>query len=181
MILNTWLHIKLLYGLDNVFALQNLQIPSFKFSQVVFVPFWNLFWCVLNVNLCHQQLCKITPFTYDLGSIWNSGATWKSYAYYHVLIQKMRNLITSLKSPHTGTWTQNDLQLVFNNFKLLDILRDMLNIYFTHLPKISALLMIITKSYHFQKKLTSKLRLKTLDTWISINTYPNDMNFFSHI
>jgi hypothetical protein len=40
MILNTLLHTKLLYeGLDNLFALQNLQIPSFKFSQVVFVPF----------------------------------------------------------------------------------------------------------------------------------------------
>jgi hypothetical protein len=36
-ILNTLLHTKLLYaGLDNVFALSNLETPSFKFSQVVF-------------------------------------------------------------------------------------------------------------------------------------------------
>jgi hypothetical protein len=32
----------LLYkGLDNVFALPDLQIPSFKISQVVFAPFQN--------------------------------------------------------------------------------------------------------------------------------------------
>jgi hypothetical protein len=37
-------------GLDNVFA---LQIPSFKCSQIVFAPFQNLFWCVLNVNFYH--------------------------------------------------------------------------------------------------------------------------------
>jgi hypothetical protein len=28
-------------GLDNVFALPNLQTPSFKISQVVFAPFQN--------------------------------------------------------------------------------------------------------------------------------------------
>jgi hypothetical protein len=42
MVLNTLLHTTLLYeGLDNVFALPNLQTPSFKFSQVVFAPFQN--------------------------------------------------------------------------------------------------------------------------------------------
>ncbi len=25
-----------------------------------------------------QQLCKVTPATYDLGSIWNFGETWKT-------------------------------------------------------------------------------------------------------
>jgi hypothetical protein len=34
----------LLYeGLDNVFALPNLQTPSFKFSQVVFAPLHDVF------------------------------------------------------------------------------------------------------------------------------------------
>jgi hypothetical protein len=78
-ILNTWLHTKILYeGLDNVFALQNLQTPSFKFSQIVFVPFQNMFWCLFNVNFCHQQLCKTALLTYDLGSIWNFAKTWKT-------------------------------------------------------------------------------------------------------
>jgi hypothetical protein len=44
MILSTRLHTKLLYaGLDNAFALPNLQTPSFKFSQVVFAPLQKLF------------------------------------------------------------------------------------------------------------------------------------------
>jgi hypothetical protein len=79
MVLSTWLHTKLLYeGLHNVFTLQNFQTPSFKFSHIVFAPFQNLFWCLLNVNFCHQQLCKATPLTYDLGSIWNFFETWKA-------------------------------------------------------------------------------------------------------
>jgi hypothetical protein len=41
--------------------------------------------------------------------------------------------------------------------------------------------MMTTKSYHFQKKLTFKTEAETLDTWISFNTYPNDLKFFSHI
>jgi hypothetical protein len=40
MVLSTWLHTTLLYeGLHNVFALPNLQTPSFKFSQVIFASF----------------------------------------------------------------------------------------------------------------------------------------------
>jgi hypothetical protein len=78
MVLSTWLHTKLLYaGLDNVFALPNLQTPSFKFSQVVFVPFQK---CILMFSQCKflsQQFCKATPLTYDLRSIWNFGETWK--------------------------------------------------------------------------------------------------------
>ncbi len=36
MVLNTWLHTKLLYeNLDNVFAFHNLQTLSFKFSQIL--------------------------------------------------------------------------------------------------------------------------------------------------
>jgi len=72
----------------------------------------------------------------------------------------MKDLATSLKSFQTGTCTQNDLQLTFNNSKLFEILEDTLDIYFLYLIKMSALLMMTTKSYHFQKKLTSKLRLK---------------------
>jgi len=53
------------------------------------------------------------------------------------------------------TWTQNDLQLVLNNSKLLEILRDTLDICLLYLFKISTLLMMTTKCYHFQKKLTS--------------------------
>ncbi len=60
MVLSTWLHTKLLYaGLDNVFALPNLQTPSFKFSQVVFAPLQKFVWCIVNVNLCHNNFVKL--------------------------------------------------------------------------------------------------------------------------
>jgi prophage tail gpP-like protein len=41
--------------------------------------------------------------------------------------------------------------------------------------------MMTTKSYHFQKELTSKLKTETLSAWISLNIDPNDMKFLSHI
>ncbi len=71
----------------------------------------------------------------------------------------MRDLATSLRSPQIGTSTQNDLQLALIDSKLLEILGSTLDICLLYLLKISALLMMTTKSYHFQKKPTSKLRL----------------------
>jgi hypothetical protein len=77
MVLSTWFHTKILYeGLDNVFALPNLQTPSFKFSQVTFAPLQNFVLMSFQCKLL-SQLCKATPLTYDFGSIWNFGETWK--------------------------------------------------------------------------------------------------------
>ncbi len=79
MVLNTWLHTTLLYeGLDNVFALPNLQTSFFKFSQIVFAPLQNFALMSSENKLLSQQLCKVTPHTYDVGSIWNSGETWET-------------------------------------------------------------------------------------------------------
>jgi hypothetical protein len=64
----------------------------------------------------------------------------------------MRDLTTSLISPQIGTWTQNDLQLALSNSKLLEILGNKWDICLLYLFKISALLMMTTKSYHFQNK-----------------------------
>ncbi len=70
MVLSTRLHTTILYeGLDNVFALPNLQTPSFKFSQVVFAPLQNFTLMSSQNKLLSQQLCKATPHTYDLGTI----------------------------------------------------------------------------------------------------------------
>jgi hypothetical protein len=78
-VLSTWLHIKILYaGLDNVFALLNIQTPSFKFSQVVFDPFQKFVLMSFQCKFLSQQLCKATPLTYDLGLIWNFGGSWKA-------------------------------------------------------------------------------------------------------
>ncbi len=79
MVLNTWLHTTLLYeGLDNVFALPNLQTPSFKFSQIIFAPLQKFVLMSSQNKLLSQQLCKATSLAYDLGSIWNFGQTWKT-------------------------------------------------------------------------------------------------------
>jgi len=59
------------------FTLPNLQTPSFKFSQVVFAPLQKIVLMSFQNKLSSQQLCKATLFTYDLGSIWNFGETWK--------------------------------------------------------------------------------------------------------
>jgi hypothetical protein len=56
-------------GLYNVFALPNLQTPSFKFSQVVFASLQKFVLMSFQNRLLSQQLCKATSFTYDLGSI----------------------------------------------------------------------------------------------------------------
>ncbi len=37
------------------------------------------------------------------------------------------------------------------------------------------------KELSLSKETDFKIEAKTLDTWISLNTYPNDMKFFSHI
>jgi hypothetical protein len=69
----------------------------------------------------------------------------------------MSDLATFLKPPQVGTRTQNDLQLPLNNSKPLEILRDTLNMRLSHLLKLLALLMMITKNYHFENKLRLKL------------------------
>jgi hypothetical protein len=78
MVLNTWLHTKILYeGLDDVFLCPNLQILSFKYSQVVFAPFQKFVLMSSQCKLFSQQLCKATLLTYDLESFWNFFETCK--------------------------------------------------------------------------------------------------------
>ncbi len=79
MVLSTWIHTKLLYeGLDKIFALPNLQTPSFKFSQVVFAPLQKFVLMFSQCKFLSQQLYKVTPRTYDLESFWNFAETWKA-------------------------------------------------------------------------------------------------------
>ncbi len=59
MVLSTWLHNKLLYeGLHNLFALPNLQTPSSS-PKLYSLHFKKLFWCLLNVNFCHNNFAKL--------------------------------------------------------------------------------------------------------------------------
>jgi hypothetical protein len=132
MVLSTWLHTKLFYeGLDNVFALHNFQIPSFKFSQNVFASLQNLFWCLFNVNFCHSNFAKLhhSHMTLDRSEI--MGETWKTMS-----------------------------TTISQNFSSIDD---------DH------------KELSLSKEINFKIETETLDTWISLNTYSNDMTFLSLI
>jgi hypothetical protein len=141
-------------------VLHNFQSPKYFFQ---ILP--NCIWCTPKFVLISFK-CKLLSST-TLESytthIWTHidlkfWCNMKNYVYYHlwkfqlIWLHKMKNLVTFLKPPQTRSWKQNDLQLLLNNSKPLDISRDTLNIILPHLFKISALLMMIKKIYHFQMK-----------------------------
>jgi hypothetical protein len=160
------IHTKLLYEcLDNVFVFPNLQTPSFKFSQVVFDQLQNFVLMSFQCKLLSQQLFKATLFTCDLVSMWNFGETWKTMC------------TTISQNFHSFNIIKLDILLFFwNHFKLgpehkmtynsLSTTPNSLRFWETHkiclmcLLKILVLIMMITKNYHFQNKLISKLRMK---------------------
>jgi len=59
-------------------------------------------------------------------------------------------------------------------------LGDTLNVFFISI-KIFNFIDDDHKELSLSKETNFKTKVKTLDTWISLNTYPNDMKFFSHI
>jgi hypothetical protein len=142
MVLSTWLHTKLSYeGLDNVFALPNLQTPSLKFSQVVFAPFQKFILMSSQCKLLSQQLCEATSLTYDLESFWNFAKTWK--AMFTIIFQnfssfnfiKWKILLLLWNHLKLGPEHKNDLQLTLNNSKLLEILGETLYICLLYCSK----------------------------------------------
>ncbi len=182
MVLSTWLHTRLLYvGLDNVFALPNLQTLSFKFSQVVFAPF-RKFVCKLLL----QQLCKATPLTYDLGSIWNLGETWKTM--FTTISQNFNsfNFINERSCYFlevTSNWDLNTKWLTTRSQQLQTPwdferhIRYMFSISAQNFSSIGD----DNKVLSLSKEIDFKIEVEILDTWISLNTYPNDLKFLSHI
>ncbi len=130
MVLSTWLHTTLLYeGLDNVFVLSNLQTPSFKFSQVVFAPLQNFALMSSQkqtsvIATLQSYIAHIWPWI-DLKFWWNMNYVYYLLSKFQLIyLHKVKDLATSLKSPQTRTWTQNDLQLALSNSKILEILGD---------------------------------------------------------
>ncbi len=166
MVLNTWLHTKLLYeGLDDVFALPNLQTSSFKYSQVVFAPLQKIVLMSFQCKLLSQQLCKATLLIYDLESFWNFAETCKAmsttvsqnFSSFDFIKWKILLLPWShFKLGPEHKMTYNSLLTTPNSLRFWKTHK----ICLLYLFKILALLVTTTKSYHSQKKLTSKLRLK---------------------
>jgi len=93
----------------------------------------------------------------------------------------MRDLATSLKSLQTGTWTQNDLQLIFNNSKLLEIFGDTLGICLLYFAQNFNFIDDDHKELSLSKETNFKTETKTLNAWISLNINPNEMKFVSRI
>jgi len=75
----------------------------------------------------------------------------------------MRELATSLKSLQTGTRTQNDLQLAFNNSKLLEILGDTLDICLLYIQNFSSIDVDHKRLLLFLKT-NFKIEVETLNT-----------------
>ncbi len=187
MILNTWLYTKLSYeGFDNVFALLNFQTPSFKFSQVVLLHFKNLFWCFLNVNFCHNNFVKLHHSHMTLN-------------HFEILLKHERLcLLPSLKiSTHltsynerscyflevTSNWDLNTKWLTTRSQQLQtpwDFGRHIRYMFSTSAQNFS-FIDDDHKELSFSKYIDFKTEAKTLDTWISFNTYSNYLKFLSHI
>jgi hypothetical protein len=117
-------------------------------------------------NLLSQQLCKVTTITYDLGSIWNFAETWKTMS---TTVFQSFNSFNSIKwEILLLPWSHLKLGLEHKmTYNSLSTTPNFMKFWETHhiyvfyiFFKILALLMMTTKSNHFQKKLTSKLRLK---------------------
>jgi hypothetical protein len=90
-----------------MYLFPNLQIPSFKFFQVVFAPLQKIVLMYFQCKLMSQQLCKATPLTYDLGSIWNFSESWKTMS---TIVSQIFNSFNIIK------W--KILLLPWNHFKL---------------------------------------------------------------
>ncbi len=187
MVLNTWLHTKLLYeGLDDVFALPNLQTPSFKYSQVVFAPLQKIVLMSSQCKLLSQQLCKATSLTYDLESFWNFSETCKAmsitvfqnfnsfdFIKWEILLLPWSHI--KLGPEHKMTY--NSLLAIPNSLRFWETHK----IYVLYIFSKFQLYWWWPQRVSHSKETDFKTEAETLDTWISLNTYPNDLKCFSHI
>ncbi len=188
MVLSTWVHTKLLYSsLDNVVALPNLQTPSFKYSQFVFAPLQKfVFAPVLNVNFCRSNFVKLHRSHMTLNP-------------FEILLKHKRLcLLPSLKiSAHLTSYNERScyfFEVPSNwdlNIKWITTHSQQLQTpwdfgrHITYMSSTSTQNFSSVDDDHRELSLSKetdfKTEAETLDTWISLNTYPNDLKFLSHI
>jgi hypothetical protein len=141
LILNTWLHTKLLYeGFNNVSTLYNPQSTN-SFLQVLPNCICSTSKFVLMSSWCKLlSLATLQSYTTHIWT-WIDLKFWCNiinFVCYHLLkfqfiwLYKMKDLATSLKPPQIVIQTQNDLQLYLNNSKPLEIW-NMHSIYVLHI------------------------------------------------
>ncbi len=185
MVLSTWLHTKLSYeGLDNVFALLIFKLLSSS-PKLYLLHFKNLFWCLLNVNFYH-----------NFAKLHRSHMTLNPF---EILLKHERLcLLPSLKiSAHltsynerscyffevTSNWDLNTKWLTTHSKQFQtpwDFGRHIKYMFSTFSQNFSSI-DDDHKELSLSKKIDFKTEAETLDTWISLNTYPNDLKFPSHI
>ncbi len=127
---------------------------------------------------------EVTPFTYDLGLIWNFGETWKFM--FTTIFQKFISInFINERSCYflEKNWDLN-IKWFTTRFQQFQIFWDfgrhikyMSSIYVQNFSSIDD----DHKKLSLSKEIDFKTEVKTLDIWISFNTSINDMNFFSHM
>jgi hypothetical protein len=73
------------------------------------------------------------------------------------------------------------LEFAFNNSKLFEILGDKLDIFSSISSQNFSSIDDDHKKLSLSKEIDFRTEVETLDTWNSLNTYPNDLKFLSHI
>ncbi len=137
-------------------------------------------------KLLSQQLYKATPLTYDLESFWNFSETWKAMS--TIVSQNFSSFnfiqweILLLPWSHLKLGPEN--KMIYNSLLQLQTLWD----FEKHIRYMSSISIQNFnsidddhKELSLSKEVDFKIEAETLDTWISLNTYPNDLKFFSHI
>ncbi len=167
-----------------------LRFPIFKLlsssPKLYLLHFKNLFWCLLNVNFCHNNFVKLHRSHMTVNP-------------FEILLKHVKLcLLLSLKiSAHLTSWNERScyfLEVTSNwdlNTKWLTTRSQQLQTpwdferHIKHMSSISVQNFSSIDDNHKEisllKKIGFKIEVETLNAWISLNTHPNDLKFLSHI
>ncbi len=168
-----------------------LRFPIFKLlpsssPKLYLFYFKILFWCLLNVNFCHNNFAKLHRSHMTLNP-------------FEILLKHERLcLLPSLKiSAHLTSYNERScyfLEVTSNwdlNTKWLttcsqqfqtpwDFVRNIRYMFSTSAQNFNSI-DDDHKELSLSKETDFKIEAETLDTWIFLNTYPNDLKFLPHI
>jgi hypothetical protein len=146
----------------------------------------NLFWCILNVNFCHNNFAKLhrshmtlNPFEIFLETC-KAMSTTVSQNFSSFDFIKWEILLlpwSHLKLGPKHKMTYNLLLTTPNSLRFWETHK----IYVCYIFQIFNSIGDDHTELSLSKEIDFKIEVETLDTWISLNTYPNDLKFFSHI
>jgi hypothetical protein len=168
-----------------------LCFPIFKFlpsssPKIYLLHFKNLFWCLLNVNLCHNNFAKLhrSHMTLDRFQIFVKHEKLCLLPFFKIAIHLTSwNERSCYFLEITSNWDLNT-KLVTTRSQQLQTPRDF-EIHIKYISSISDHNFSSIDDDHkkllFSKEIDFKTKVETLDLWISFNRYQNDLKFLSHI